>query len=136
MIEINNRTRSKIDLKSVRMLAEQVLLLYKKHNFEVSIGFVGDVVMRRLNKQYRGADRPTDVLSFEGEGNELGEVLIDYLQIKRQASKFGNTTKKELDFILVHGLLHLLGHEDNTDKKRLAMIKLGEEIIKKIKYKS
>jgi len=133
MVEINNKTRTAIDLKLVEKVVEKVLLLYKKKNKEVSIGFVGDQVMKKLNFQYRGKDNPTDVLSFVGEDNDLGEILINFQQIKRQAKKFGNTDEQELIFILVHGLLHLMGYDDETEKDRLAMIKLGEEVIKNLK---
>ena len=133
MVEINNKTRTAIDLKLVEKVVEKVLLLYKKKNKEVSIGFVGDQVKKKLNFQYRGKDNPTDVLSFVGEDNDLGEILINFQQIKRQAKKFGNTDEQELIFILVHGLLHLMGYDDETEKDRLAMIKLGEEVIKNLK---
>lgn len=135
MVEINDKTRSKIDLALVAKVAEAVLLLYKKQRLELSIAFVGDRVMARLNQQYRGKLGPTDVLSFEGEGSELGEVIIDFQQIKRQAERLGHSAKKELIFILVHGILHLLGYEDDTEQKRLAMIRLGEDVIKKINLK-
>lgn len=132
MVEINNKTKTAIDIGAIKKITEQFLAISKKKKFEVSIAFIGDKAMARLNHEYRGKNKPTDVLSFEGEDDFLGEVIIDYQQIKRQAKKFGNSPKQELVFILVHGLLHLLGHDDDTEEKRLKMIKLGEKIIKKI----
>lgn len=99
---------------------------------ELSIAFVGDKIIRDLNKVYRGIDKTTDILTFSGEDKFLGEVIIDYAQIKRQAKKFNNSIKKELIFILVHGLLHLLGYDDKTEKGRLEMEEMGEEFIKVI----
>lgn len=136
MIEINNTTKTKIDTDLVKVIANSFLKKYKKTKMEVSIAFVGDTVMRRLNKIYRGKDKPTDVLTFEGDDGFLGEIIIDYSQIKRQAKKFSPNSRQELIFILVHGLLHLLGHEDETEKGRLEMIRLGEEFIKSLKFQS
>jgi len=136
MVEVNNKTRTAINLTLIKKTVEEFLMIRKKKNYEVSIAFIGDEAMKKLNFKYRGKDKTTDVLSFEGEGYFLGEIIINYQQIKRQAERYGNTSKKELIFILVHGLLHLLGHQDNTEKKRLEMIKLGEEVIKKINKKA
>lgn len=134
MIEINNTTRTIIALKKVHETAERFLKKYKKSKMDISIAFIGDSAMRKLNKIYRGQDRPTDILTFAGEGSLLGEIIIDYAQIKRQARVFsGGKVNQELIFILVHGLFHLLGYEDDTEKKRLDMIRMGETFIKKLK---
>lgn len=129
-VEINNKTKSKIDLSLVKKAGEKFLQFKNKENFEVSIAFISDSEMRKLNKRYRGIDKTTDVLSFSGEEKFLGEIVISYAQIKRQAKEFGNKPKDELIFILVHGLLHLLGHDDKTEKGRLGMIRLGEMFLK------
>lgn len=134
MVEINNRTKSHINLSLVKKVAEKFLRAYKKIGYEVSVVFVGDSVIRRLNKTYRLQDRITDVLAFRGEGKFLGEIIIDYAQIKRQAPKFSSNTQKELIFILVHGLLHLMGLEDKTAKGKKEMERAGQEFIKKLKY--
>lgn len=129
MIEINNKTKSGIDLKLVEKIADKFLKTHKNSNREVSIAFVGDSVMRKLNKRYRKIDKVTDVLSFPGEGIFLGEVIIDYTQIKRQARKFDSSVNDELIFILIHSLLHLIGYDDKTEKGRKEMERLGEEFI-------
>lgn len=102
---------------------------YRISNKDVSIAFVGDTVMRRINKKYRDNDRPTDVLSFRDEGNFLGEVLIDYAQIKRQAHAKRSSVKSELVFILVHGLLHLIGLDDKTEVQARKMDEIGISLI-------
>ncbi len=140
MAEVNNKTRSKIDLSLVKEVANNFFKYYKKENFEVSIAFVGDRKIRSLNKSYRGLDKITDVLAFPGEDNPsatlrtgyLGEVIIDYAQTKRQAKRFNHSVDKELVFILVHGLLHLLGYDDETNKSRKEMERLGKEFIKNV----
>ena len=129
MIEINNKTRAKINIKLIKKITEEFLAYYKIKNKELSIAFIGDTTMHRLNKQYRGKDKPTDVLSFNGDGDEQGAILIDYAQNKRQAKEYSKSAEEELIFILVHGLLHLIGYEDKTKNNKIKMNKLGEEFI-------
>jgi len=132
-VEINNKTKNRIDLLLVKKTGEKFLKIKNKEKFDVSIAFISDSEMRKLNKRYRGIDKTTDVLSFSGEEKFLGEIIISYAQIKRQAKELGNKPKDELIFILVHGLLHLLGYDDKTEKGRLEMIRLGDEFIKFVK---
>lgn len=131
-IEVNNKTKTKIDIKLVEKVSESFLKKYKKKELELSVVFVGDRRIKTLNKIYRGYDKTTDILSFEGEGEFFGELILNYNQIKKQAKRFGNTPKKELVFILVHGLFHLLGYSDETPKEEAEMIRLGDDFIKKL----
>ena len=132
MIEINNRTKARINKKLVKTVAEKFAAKYKIKNKEVSIAFVSDSEIKKLNKQYRHKNEVTDVLSFDGEGDFFGEILIDYAQIKRQAKESSKEIDEELVFILVHGLLHLVGYDDEKEKGRVEMVRLGERFIKKI----
>ena len=134
VVEINNKTKNRIDLSLIKKAAEKFLRAYKKTDYSVSIALVGDKKIRKLNRRYRGVDGVTDVLSFPGEEKFLGEIIIDYNQVKRQAGKFGNKPKDELIFILVHGLLHLLGYDDRTEAGRKKMEKSGNEFIKFVNY--
>lgn len=129
-IEINNRTKSKIDLNLIKSVVSEFARVNRIKSKEISIAFVSDAEIKKLNFKYRGLNKATDVLSFAGDGDYLGEIIIDYNQIKRQAADFKNSARKELVFILTHGLLHLIGYDDKTEKKRLEMIKTGEEFIK------
>lgn len=135
MVEINNRTRTEIDEALIRKTAEKVLVHYQNSDKNLSIAFVGEVTMRRLNKACRNSDRVTDILSFEDTGADLGEIIICLAKIKQQAPRFGHTARQELLFILVHGLLHLFGDNDDTEQKRLKMIEKGEQLIKKLQIK-
>ncbi|MFH1255264.1 MAG: rRNA maturation RNase YbeY [bacterium] len=133
-IEINNKAGYDIDLNSVRKIVEAFCRVYKiNKNKNISIAFVSGAEMRKLNSVYRGIDKTTDVLSFEGQGDFLGEIVIDCGQIKQQAVDFNNSAEDELIFILAHGLLHLIGYDDKTEKARLEMIRQGEKFIKKLK---
>jgi len=129
MVLVYNLTRQKIDIAKWQKLS-QLFLDEQGARGEVSLILIGDRRMRNLNKQYRRQDKVTDVLSFaDGEDNQLGEVMIDYPQIVRQAQRFGHSVWQELIFITIHGLLHLLGYEDDNQEGRAIMIKLGEQFL-------
>ena len=132
MVEINNKTRTKVDIRLIYRVTEEFLKHYKIKQKNLSIALVGDVLIRRLNKRYRRVDRVTDILAFPGEGDDLGEIIIDWAQIKRQALKFSGSVRDELIYILVHGLLHLLGHEDKTVKGKSEMEKLTKAFLHKV----
>ena len=127
LIEVNNTTAAEINIKKLKLVITKFIQVYKQPRTAVSVAIVGDKVMTGLNKAYRGQNKPTDVLSF----SDLNEIIIDYAQIKRQAQELGKKAENELIFILVHGLLHLIGYDDQTEKSRLAMIKLGDDFLKK-----
>ena len=84
---------------------------------EISLVLAGDRLLRRLNRDYRGKDRPTDVLSFPGDGGEagLGDVVISVETAGRNARRLGRSLLQELDVLALHGLLHVLGHDHETD---------------------
>lgn len=82
----------------------------------VSVLVCGDARMRALNRTWRRKDRPTDVLSFPSEeAGLLGDVAIDLPYAARQARARGHATRRELQVLLAHGLLHLLGYDHETD---------------------
>lgn len=139
MIEINNKTRKKVNTALLKRVVGRFSAQYEISDSPVSIALVGDRTMRKLNKKWRAVDKVTDVLAWRNKESRvlpgedgLGEIVIDYAQICRQAKKFGNTEEEELVFILVHGLLHLIGYDDQTAKEREAMIKMGKDFIKKM----
>ena len=84
-----------------------------------SIIFIDDKKMHELNKQYRNIDRTTDVLSFAFEDNNklcynirhLGEIFVSIPKMQAQAKEYGHSETRELAFLVVHGLLHLLGYD-------------------------
>ena len=84
---------------------------------EVAVVLAGDHLLRRLNRQFRGKDRPTDVLSFPGEGGEegLGDVVISVPTAERNARRQGHRLPRELDILALHGFLHVLGYDHETD---------------------
>jgi probable rRNA maturation factor len=84
---------------------------------EIAVVLAGDRMLRRLNRDYRGKDKPTDVLSFRGDGGEagLGDVVISVDTAERNARGLGRTLPEELDVLALHGFLHVLGHDHETD---------------------
>ena len=84
---------------------------------ELSLVLAGDGLLRRLNRVYRGKDKPTDVLSFPGEGGEagLGDIVISVANAERNARRFGRTLPEELDVLALHGFLHVLGYDHEED---------------------
>ena len=104
--------------------------------YEVSLVFTDSETVQRLNRDYRGVDRPTDVLAFymltQKEANSffalppdgvlrLGEVIISYPQAAEQAKEQGHSVEQELALLIIHGILHLLGydHEQPEEEKRM-----------------
>lgn len=84
---------------------------------EVSLVLAGDRLLHRLNRTYRGKDRPTDVLSFPAGGGEagLGDVVVSVQTAERNARGLGRTLGQELDVLALHGFLHVLGYDHETD---------------------
>ena len=84
----------------------------KLHKKEITLAFVEDDHMKSLNKQFRGKNKVTDVLSFSGfEDSELGELVLCGAVIDSQAKDNGLKRREELGYLLIHGVLHLLGYE-------------------------
>jgi probable rRNA maturation factor len=132
---INNRQRQvKIEKeleKALACLAEEVLRAHEKEGAEVGVTLVGEKTIQQLNRDYRGIDAPTDVLSFPmaepgepqaGEEPELlGDVVICIPRAQAQAKEYGHSFRRELLYLAVHGLLHLLGydHENEAEKRKM-----------------
>lgn len=85
----------------------------------LGIRFAGDRTVRRLNRDFRGQDKTTDVLSFPGEpspeGRHLGDIVISVPTAERQAADRGARLEDEVRLLLLHGVLHCLGHDHETD---------------------
>jgi len=133
ILEINNTTKQKINTKILQQVADLFGQKMDVDNKEVSLAFVSGSDIKKLNKQYRNKNQETDILSFIGDDeNFLGEIIICYSKIKEQSKKRKVSIKEELVFIFIHGLLHLLGYDDQTKKGHDEMIKLGNKLCKSI----
>jgi probable rRNA maturation factor len=120
--------------------------------FEVSISFVDNNEMRDLNLEYRGIDNTTDVLSFpmmeftDGDTEEddedaeyieeelvLGDIVISMEKAKEQALEYGHSFERELAFLLVHGVLHLLGYDHDNEEEEKKMFEKQNNILIEMK---
>ena len=121
-------------------LYEVIDYTIKKLNIENSIFdiiFINDEEMHKLNKEYRGIDRTTDVLSFalndnkhiETMINSLGDIFISIPKMKSQAETYGHSEKRELSFLTLHGILHLLGYDHMNVSDEKIMFGLQKEIL-------
>ena len=120
-------------IDNVTTAAEMVGKLYGVENGEVSVTLTNNEYIHQLNKQYRGIDRPTDVLSFalnESEEpeiedgpdvNVLGDLIISVERAQEQAADYGHSVRREVAFLTVHGMLHLLGYDHMEEADRLEM---------------
>lgn len=114
-----------------------------KTNYEVDVSLVDDETIHEINKNYRNVDRVTDVISFAFNDDKdpkdqindettlrmLGEILICLPQAERQAKTIGNSIDRELGFLFIHGLLHLLGYDHQTTEEEEIMFPLQEKIL-------
>lgn len=92
-----------------------------------SVRLVSDRSIRRFNKQFRGQDKATDVLSFpagEGQGEEhyLGDILISVETARKNATRFGVKLDQELKLLALHGILHLMGYDHESDRGQMARL--------------
>lgn len=110
----------------------------KVKNAILSIVFVNDEEIKHINKEYRGIDKVTDVISFAFEDNlkieynnvrVLGDIYICIPRMLEQAESYGHSAKRELSFLTVHGLLHLLGYDHMTKDEEEKMFALQELIL-------
>ncbi|MDD2233703.1 MAG: rRNA maturation RNase YbeY [Desulfitobacteriaceae bacterium] len=109
---------------------------------EVSLSLVTDDQIRQLNRDYRGLDRPTDVLAFAFKeenprepriiGHEdqlLGEIVISVERAQAQAVEYGHSFERELLYLAIHGTLHLLGYDHQTEEERVTMRTKEKEVL-------
>lgn len=118
---------------TVRKAVYKVGELYELDNAEVSITFTDNEHIHEINRTYRKVDRPTDVISFAlNEGDEpeieggapinvLGDIIISVEKAIEQAKEYGHSVEREIAFLTVHGMLHLLGydHIEEADRKEM-----------------
>ena len=116
VVVLNRQRRQRVDARRLRRVLGKAGRTLRASG-EVSVVLAGDGLLRRLNREYRGRDRPTDVLSFPGpgDGEGLGDVVISVETAERNARRFGRSLAAELDVLALHGFLHVLGHDHETD---------------------
>ncbi|MGH9759765.1 MAG: rRNA maturation RNase YbeY [Blastocatellia bacterium] len=141
MIEVVNRQRLvQVDAQNIKELAVRVIRVAApprgiSPDVSLSVAFVRDRVIRKLNRDHRGQNRETDVLSFPaggeyeiedepGEGEYLGDVVISTDTAVRQAGLSGLRIEREMEELVLHGVLHLCGYDHETDRGEMNRLEL------------
>jgi probable rRNA maturation factor len=129
---INNQRKIKIKIEEFQAFAENVIDAVKKAKGKsATIAFVSDRKMRALNKNFRGKNSTTDVLSFPFEADEfeadekiLGDIIISLEQAKKQAEENDLDFETEIKQLILHGVLHLCGYDHETDNGEMNRLEL------------
>ena len=111
-----------------------------KDDYYIDVSIVDNERIHEINKTYRGIDRPTDVISFafyddeeetinEDAPNSLGSIIISYQKAEEQAKDYGHSLNREMSFLFVHGLLHLLGYDHMKKEDEEIMFALQDKIL-------
>ncbi|MDE5630000.1 MAG: rRNA maturation RNase YbeY [Bacilli bacterium] len=129
------------DYKYLDEVINHTLKMMKVENANLSIIFIDDETMHRYNLEYRGIDRTTDVLSFALEDNQtfkteirqLGDIFISIPKMQKQAKEYNHSEKRELSFLTVHGLLHLLGYDHTrSEEEERIQFELQDKILNEL----
>lgn len=149
LIQVNqtSKTRSSQDEKRLQKIFDAVLRHFKTIKIrnqkslsskkELTVVFLSAAEMRKINKQFRGKNKPTDVLSFASDDpNSLGELLFCSEVLKQQAKEQNHSEFAETCYMMIHGLLHLLGydHELSASEEKL-MFRLQDKCFAELKLK-
>ncbi len=136
-IEIENLYGYDQDYDYLNQVIDLTLEVEKIENAVFSVIFVDEAKIQKINREYRGVDRVTDVISFAFEDSIdvsydfrfLGDIYICIPRMKEQALEYGHSEKRELSFLVVHGLLHLLGYDHQTEEEEKEMFSKQEVIL-------
>lgn len=134
MIEINNLAGLSVDKRFFLSVAKKILKGENKELENLSIAFVSSEEISKINKKYRKKDKPTDVLSFQkvsGIKGDFSEIVICPKVVKEKARISKEGFKKELAKTLIHGVLHVLGHDHEISKKEAKKMELKERYYMK-----
>lgn len=137
-IEPKKLYRFKRDFENITKEVYKILKLHGQLYFDCSFVDINEI--HQINKTYRGIDRPTDVISFalkEYDNNLclLGEIFICYEKIVEQAKEYCHSFRREVCFLFLHGLLHILGYDHMTPEDEKVMFSLQDEILNNLNIK-
>jgi probable rRNA maturation factor len=128
----NDVRRSGVDARALKAVAGKLLHAVDEDGSSLSLTLVDDAAIRELNREHRGKDKATDVLSFPIDGASatrespapehlLGDVVISVDTARRQAADYDAPLQRELYRLLIHGILHVLGHDHEEPMERRIM---------------
>jgi probable rRNA maturation factor len=128
-----NKIPRKLKKQSLKRIAKKTIEFVGAKDKSINIVLADDALVQELNRRYRGIDAPTDVLSFPYEEEDLwGEVVISLDTCRRQAEERGHSFERELSILIIHGVLHLLGYDDETEEGWREMVRLQEEVLRRL----
>ena len=130
--------KKRINYKYIQNIINRIFkkLKFYPSNIYISVNIVGDKKSRSLNRKYRKVDKVTDVLSFGSLSkskdffSRKGEIFINYYKIE-EGDKYGNTFNNELEVLLTHGILHLLGYSHSSSQAQKKMKDKEKLLVKK-----
>jgi probable rRNA maturation factor len=140
-VQVDEQFRAQVRPESIRQAAIQALAHQRVEGWcELVVVVAGDEVLRDLNLRHRDVDTPTDVLAFPDEPEArfivapaptryLGDVIISFPRASAQAAEAGHDVDAELQLLVVHGVLHLLGYDDQAEAQREEMWSVQSEIL-------
>lgn len=98
--------------------------------WEIAVALVSDEELQAMHQQFMGIDEPTDIMTFPyGEGSQGGDLAISADHALARAAEWGNTPAQEIEFLVAHGVLHLLGWRDTSQEERAAMLARQQELV-------
>lgn len=143
MIEIDISRQAGVWNDDIERLIEKVVQAalplsgFKAQNAELSIVLADNDFVQELNKNYRGKDKPTNVLSFpQDEEFMLGDIILAYETVQKEAEEQSKSFEDHTTHLVVHGLLHLLGHDHEEDKEAEIMEALEIKILETLEIKN
>ena len=140
-IEIINETNETIDLEDLKHTINYALETENVNNAFMNIIIIDNEKIHQINKEYRGIDRPTDVISFALEDDKtfvktdfrvLGDIYISIDKVHEQARSYGHSFRRELSFLAVHGIMHLLGYDHMNHDDEKIMFGKQEKILNEL----
>ncbi len=122
MIQLRDDVRDpQINVRRLKTAAQTLLRAAGRPDSELSVVLTDDAFIRDLNRTHRGKNKETDVLSFPGSETLVGDVVISVDTARRQAAEYDAPLQNEIYRLLIHGLLHVLGHDHHEPAQRAAM---------------
>ncbi len=136
IFDFRNLTRFEVEKNFFQKIIQRLVLLKTTlRNFEISLVLMDDAKIQQLNRQYRYENKSTDILSFNlgkfGQ-NQIAEIFISIEKARIQAKEMGHSLNQELAILFVHGVLHILGYGDETERERQKMFHTQNKILKSL----
>lgn len=139
-IEVFNETEEDLskDIMELKDFLYKVAKDEKLDNIIYNVIIIDNDKIQKINKEYRGKDMPTDVITFALEDDKtfnrtdirvLGDIYISIDKVRSQALEYGHSFKRELYFLSIHGFLHLLGYDHMKEEEEKVMFKKQEEVL-------